>query len=235
LVVQAPHLKPSTRERYAGILREHVVPRWGGVRLADVGHADVQAWVSELAVARSAAMTRNVHRVLSLVLASAVKDGRRVRNVAEGASLPRVVTAERQYLTHGEVQALADECGTHRLVVLFLAYTGVRFGEMAALRVARLDLLRRRAVICESVTLVRGVQTWGTPKGHARREVPIPRFLVEELAAHVAGKARDELVFTGVKGGALRAHVFHRAVLTDAAERLGLTGMHPHALRHTAA
>src|SRR5450432_4358634 len=58
-----------------------------------------------------------------------------------------------------------------RLVVLFLAYTGVRFGEMAALRVRRIDLLRRRAMIAESVTLVRSEQIWGTPKGHERREV----------------------------------------------------------------
>lgn len=43
LAAQA-HLKPSTRERYAGLLREHVAPRWGRVRLADVSHADVQAW-----------------------------------------------------------------------------------------------------------------------------------------------------------------------------------------------
>lgn len=42
------HLKPSTRERYAGLLRTHVAPRWSSVRLSDVGHADVQAWVSSL-------------------------------------------------------------------------------------------------------------------------------------------------------------------------------------------
>ena len=52
----------------------------------------------------------------------------------------------------------------YRLVVLFPAYTGVRFGEMAAVRVGRIDFLRRGPVIAESVTLVRGVQTWGTPK-----------------------------------------------------------------------
>ena len=46
--------------------------------------------------------------------------------------------------------------GTYRLVVLFLAYTGVRFGEMAALRVGRLDLRRSRAVIVKSVTPVQG-------------------------------------------------------------------------------
>lgn len=203
--------------------------------LTDVGRSDMQAWVSQLSAARPAATTRNVHRVLSLVLAVAVKDGRLVHNPAAGVSRPRVVQTERRYLTHGQVQALAGECANYRLVVLFLAYPGVRFGELAALRVERLDLWRRRAIICESVTLVRGVQTWGTPKGHGRREVPIPRFLVDELAAHVAGKTRRDLVFTGAKGGALRAQVFQRAVLTNAADRLGLDGMHPHALRHTAA
>jgi integrase len=74
------------------------------------------------------------------------------------------------------VHQLATACGPeYRLAVLFLAYTGVQFGEMAALRVGRLDFLRRRALIAESVTLVKGVMTWGTTKGHERREVPIPR------------------------------------------------------------
>jgi len=92
-----------------------------------------------------AATTRKVHRVFSLILAAAVKDDRLVRNPAAGASLPRVEVKERMYLSHREIHELADACGPYRLVVLFLAYTGVRFGEMAALRVGKLDLLRRRA------------------------------------------------------------------------------------------
>ncbi|MEJ7771892.1 MAG: tyrosine-type recombinase/integrase, partial [Geodermatophilaceae bacterium] len=75
----------------------------------------------------------------------------------------------------------------------------------------------------------------GTPKGHERREVPIPRFLVDELTAHLAGRDPSDLAFSGVKGGALRAQVFQRAVLTETAAGLGLGGLHPHALRHTAA
>ena len=106
------HLKPSTRERYAGILREHVDPKWSRVRLSDVSHADVQAWVTRLSQSRSPATVRKVHRVLSLVLAMAVKDGRLARNVATGVNLPRVVRAERQYLTHAEVDRLADACAT---------------------------------------------------------------------------------------------------------------------------
>jgi integrase len=229
------HLKPSTRERYEGILREHVLPRWSKVRLADVSHAEIQSWVTKLSRDRSPATVRKIHRVLALMLALAVKDDRLVRNPAEAINLPRVVTAERMYLTHEQVHQLAHACGEYRLPTLFLAYTGVRFGEMAALRVGRVDFLRRRALIAESVTLVRGAQTWGTPKGHERREVPIPRFLLSELAGHVTGRGRDDLVFPGPRGGALRAQGYQRAALTAAAGTVGLPGLHPHALRHTAA
>lgn len=156
----------------------------------------------ELSRARTPATVHKIHRVLSLVLALAVKDGRLVRNVTAGVSLPRVVTHERRYLAHEQVHELARACGDdYRLVVLFLAYTGVRFGELAALRVGRLDLVRRRALIAESVTLVKGVQTWGTPKGHERREAPLPGFLAEELGRHVAGKEPQDLVFSGPRGG----------------------------------
>ena len=54
-------------------------------------------------------------------------------------------------------------------MILFLAYTGLRFGEMAALRVRRLDLLRRRLEVAGSVTAVNGELVWaprrGTPGG----------------------------------------------------------------------
>ena len=101
---------------------------------------------------------------------------------------------------------------------------------MAALRVGRLDLDRQCAAIVESVTLVRGVHTWGTPKGHNRREVPIPRFLITELRAHVNGKGPHELVFTGVKGRPLRSKAFQDAAFTAAAARIGIPRLTPHKL-----
>jgi integrase len=77
---------------------------------------------------------------------------------------------------------------------------------------------------------------WGTPKSNEQREVPIPQFLIEDLAEHVCGKNPDELVFTGVRsGGALRAAVFRRAGFDKAADAIGVPGLHPHELRHTAA
>ena len=247
------HLKPTTRSRYEGILRKHLHPRWDRVKLGHVSHGDIQAWVTELARDHSPATVQKIHRVLSLVLDMAVKDGRLARNVARGVNLPRVGKHEHRYLTHELVDDLAAATGyprepskhssldtraneTYRLVVLFLAYTGVRFGEMAALRVARLDLRRHRAVIVESVTPVQGQGlVWGTTKTHQRREVPIPRFLVDELAEHIKGKQPDDLVFAGIRNHQpLRVSTF-RTAFSAAARAIGVPDLHPHQLRHTAA
>jgi integrase len=247
------HLKPSTYERYASVVRKHVVPEWGELSLADVSHADVQAWVSRLAAGRSASTARKAHRVLSLILSLAVRDGRLVKNPADGVGLPRETQKDRRYLTHEQVRELAAACADplpsvlkrraerghasadYELVVLFLAYTGIRFGEMAALRVRRLDPLKRRVEIAEAATSVNGALIWGTPKGHARRWVSVPRFVAERLGEHVAGRAPDDLVFTSPQGEPLRAANFRRDVFTPATRRVGLEGLVPHGLRHTAA
>lgn len=247
------HLKPSTYARYASVVRKHVVPEWGSLALADVSHADVQAWVSRLTAVRSASTARKAHRVLSLLCSLAVRDGRLAKNPADGIGLPREPEKDRRYLTHEQVRELAAACADppasvlkrrserghvssdYELVVLFLAYTGVRFGEMAALRVRRLDPLKRRVEIAEAVTSVNGSLVWGTPKGHSRRWVSVPRFVAERLGAHVAGRAPDDLVFTSPQGEPLRASNFRRDVFTPATSRVGLEGLVPHGLRHTAA
>jgi integrase len=120
-------------------------------------------------------------------------------------------------------------------MVLFLAYTGLRWGEMAALRVRQVDFLRRRVLVAESVTPLSGVMTFGSAKGLERRGVPLPRFLIEDLSRHVAGRKPDDLVFIGGRGAVMRSQTFQRAALTEAAAELGIPGFHPHELRHTAA
>ncbi len=229
-------LKPSTRARYEGLLRVNVLPRWGEIRLADVTHEGVAAWIADLtASGLSAATVRQAHRVLSLTFSLAVRDGRLARNPADHVPLPRAAKHEKVFLTVDQVEQLADAAGEYRLVILFLAYTGLRFGELSALRVRRLDLMRRRAEIVEAVAEVGGRAVFSTPKSHQVRSVPIPRFLVDELAQHVAGQNPDDFVFTSPRGGLLRLQNFRHTVFDRAARTTGLDRLTPHGLRHTAA
>ena len=120
----------------------------------------------------------------------------------------------------------------------FAAYTGLRAGEIAALRVGRLDMLRRRVEVAESLSIVPGQGlVFGPTKNYQRRTVPLPAFLADELAEHLAhrgGPGRDALVFTSQQGAPLRQHHFYWRHFKPAVQRAGLD-VQPrfHDLRHT--
>lgn len=217
-----------------------MLPRWGKLRLADVGHADVQTWVTELSRTLAPSTVRQVFLVLAGLMKFAIRDGRLGRNPVEGIRLPRVGKKSRGYLSHSQVRALAEGCGEYGDVVLFLAYTGLRWGEMAALKVGRLDMLRRRLEVAEAVSAPRGQLVWSTPKSHSSRSVPFPEFLADPLARRCEGRKRDELVFVGPDGGVLRSGNFRRRQFAAAVKACkgadsDFPHMTPHDLRHTAA
>ncbi len=162
-------LKLSTRARYAGVLRVQVLPTWDRVPLKAVTHTDVSRWVAQLVADGLGARTvHKAHRVLSLVLDLAVRDGRLPRNPAAGVRLPRAPTARKQFLTAAEVAVLADASGRDRVLVYVLAYCGLRFGEAAGLQVGDVDLTRRRLRVERSITDVDGHLVATTPKSTMR-------------------------------------------------------------------
>jgi integrase len=83
---------------------------------------------------------------------------------------------------------LAAEVGPDGDIVRFLAYTGLRWGEIAVLKVGRIDFARRRFEVAEAVSDPRGVLVWSTPKTHERRQVAFPALLLPLLQARCAGK-----------------------------------------------
>ena len=129
----------------------------------------------------------------------------------------------------------------HGEVVRFLAYTGLRWGETAALQVCDFDMLRRRVNVSRSVTEASGAGlVWSTPKTYERRSVPFPAALADELAALMVGKDRDALVFADFARRVLpnsnwRARVFAPAVAACQKADEPFTTIKPHDLRHTAA
>jgi integrase len=116
-----------------------------------------------------------------------------------------------------------------------LAGTGLRAGELFGLRVRRVDLEARRLSIDKAVVEVGGKVVIGEPKTHQSRTVPFHRDLVEPLREQVAGRARDEFVFSDRYRGPLRLRNWSRRVFAPACELAGLSDLTVHDLRHTAA
>jgi integrase len=119
--------------------------------------------------------------------------------------LPKLPKSSKRFLSSSEVWALADAAAAYpvpevgeqyRVLILLLAFTGLRWGEASGLKVKCLDLMRRRISVERTLVEVRGTLQWSTPKSHQARSVPFPPFLTDMLAGVVAGKGQDDLVFT---------------------------------------
>lgn len=189
------HLKPSTRKAVESSWRTWVEPRWGRWSLAEIHHSDITRWIAEVAATRSPTTTARAFGVLAGILDSAVLDRRLHSNPARGVKLPKKPTRRKVYLTHQQVQTLADTCGHRGTLVYFLSYTGLRWGEATGLRVRDVDTLRRRVSIVDNAVAVGSEIVVGTPKTHRARNVPVPKFLVRLLESEIQGKGPDDLLF----------------------------------------
>lgn len=235
---QRTHLKPSTLHSVESAWRTHVRSRWGRVKVSDVRHGDIRAWVADLATERSASTVLRAHGVLSGILDVAARDRRIPVNPAVGVPMPRKNRKRRVYLSHAQVAELAQEARFPELVY-FLAYTGLRWGEATALRNRHVDLNRGRVFVEENAVRVSGRTIVGTPKTHVTRTVPIPRFLLpyfDETATIrgpeglVFGDGASHLILPNSKDGWFAAAV-RRCQRKDAR----FPRVTPHDLRHTTA
>jgi integrase len=235
----------KTRHDYGEILRLYVLPKWEAWQVGAIRWEDVSEWVDELCTRPGVrgkklgpARITKVYRVFGMVMRRAVQSGRIAASPATEHDLPRLAEDdEHVYLSHGQVEALANAAGGYRLLILVLAYCGTRWGEGTAIKAGRVSPDGRRVRIAQAWSDVRGVLELGPVKTHEKRTVPVPRSVAEELRTLLEGRSADDLLFTAPGRGPLRysnfrSRVFDRAVVAAGLGNLGIT---PHKLRHTAA
>jgi len=247
------HVRPNTRRGYEAALRTHVAPVLGYRKVAAITHADARRFVADLLASGAAPGTvAGARKVARLVLAEAVRADAVRRNPFEGVKVPRGERTEMMFLTADQVLDLADAIScpprpashptknwpAYGLHVRLAAYTGLRAGELGALRVGRVRMLPRRIEVAESVAEDRGGLVYGPPKTYEHRSVPIPRALAGELGAHLGTQPADPaaFVFTAPDGGPLRHSNFYRRHFRPAVALARLPDRTRfHDLRHTCA
>ncbi|MCF2526756.1 tyrosine-type recombinase/integrase [Yinghuangia soli] len=237
-------LKRSSRGRYAHSLKLYVLPRWESMQLSAIRREDIAAWSAELGASGGKngkplgpSSVKGARIVFGMVMKWAVETNRLAFNPAAGLALPRPAPADHVYLDHAQVAALAEAAGEYAELILMASYTGMRWGEVSALQVRRVDLDTRRAHVVTAFAEDNGELYEDTPKSWARRKVPLPRFLVERMRPRLATMKKTDLLFTAPGGGSLRLHNFRPRVFDPAVKAAGLDelGVHPHVLKHTAA
>ena len=228
---------PSHYRMLESAWRVHVQPRWGTVRVVDVGTIGVEDWIATMQdKGRGTTTVLRAYGVLSGILADAVKAKRIAVNPAKGVeNLPRKLARRHVYLSSDDVRRLADECGEHRALVLLLAYCGLRWGEAIGLRVRDVEFLRRRLTVSENAVQLGTRHAVGPTKGRQARSVPVPQFVLDELSVQCKDKVPGDLVFGGRDGGYLQRPKSSTGWFQAAVKRAKVQKVTPHDLRHTCA
>ena len=231
-----PTLKGGSSRYYDVQLRCHILPTLGSKRLCDITRVDVQCFLAEKRQQGfSGSSAHGMRTALSKVLQAAVDWNLLEQNPARGIRIgDRTPMTERVFLNPKEVtkllNSLLEPCHT---LVLVAVLTGLRIGEILALRWKNLDLIRGVIQVRETVSEGK----FGSPKTKSsRRDVPMSHPVREAFKAQHARcivTGSDDLVFTTRKKTPLNPKNLLRRVPQPACKTLELPVISWHSFRHT--
>jgi integrase len=241
-----PNLAPSTHDSYRMILDRHLIPNLGEIPLSQLEPMQIQAYYGKALEKLSARTVRYHHTVLRQALKQAVKWRRIVSNPADATTPPRARRPQVRALSPNEVGRLLKTAkNTPYYALIYTAlFTGLRRGELLALKWSNVDLSKRAITVRESVIRLQGefvFRQTKTEKG--RRQVLLPQRLIPILKnqrkeylrrrLNIGQPYRDKnLVFCGKYGDPLDpTEVSHQ--FASIAKKAGFEGLRFHDLRHT--
>jgi len=241
----------KTYERYESIVRVHLNPALGRIRLKALTPAHVRGFYREkLDAGLAPRSVLHIHRTLSKALKQATDEGLIPRNAASSVKPPRPRSEEMQPLSRDQVRTFLDTIGGDRMEALYvLAVTaGLRQGELLALKWEDVDLEGTNPTleVRRSLSETRGRRSFVTPKSGRGRHLRLSRRAVSALRAHrkrqleervrKAGLWKDNgLVFPSEVGTPMSGRNLYRAFKIRVKRASLPQTLRFHDLRHTCA
>jgi integrase len=239
-----PQLAPRTVELYESVLRNHVVPALGRMRLGEVSEDHVAFLVADMTAAGYKAWTiRATLTPLRGIFNHAVRRGLATRNPVSGLERRERPTSdqrEMRVLNRSEIQALLDAADErHRPLLATAVFTGCRFGELLGLVWADVSLAERVLRVRKQLGRDGVRREPKTP--HAKRDIVLMPALVRLLTEHKLQSpfsGEGDFVFCGPSGRPLDQRNVAVRGLAPAVARAGLDSagkpnVTMHGLRHT--
>lgn len=240
-------VKPSTVRNYRDLIRLHIKPALGAVRLQDIHAHTVQNFINS--IDRAPATVRLICGVLSTALEKAVELGYIPQNPVKRCTLPRKEQKEIHPLDDGEVTALlaAAKGGELEYFLPVALFTGMRMSELLGLTWDCVDYNSSAITVNKQLAPPaqrKAGEVFTTPKSHKPRTVAAAPSVLAALKAQRrrqienqlrAGSMWDNahnLIFTNATGGPMPQRDIERR-FRAVADAAGLEGMRFHDCRHT--
>ncbi len=249
--------KPHTQKSYDGIIKNHIKPVLGAVRLTSLTPMHVQIMINGIKNKKVTALgqtvnpktVKNIHGVLHSALFQAVQCGLIHTNPADRTVLPKRTKAEIHVLEDQQIIQFFHAIEGHRFQFLYLVdlFTGMRQSELLGLQWQDIDFQNKIVTIKRQLQYLgasRGGYQYATPKNNKSRIVVLPNQAIEALEKQqqlqttmerLAGEAwgnQDNLVFTDELGNHIKHDVVYRN-LKRIFQEMGTPQMRFHDLRHS--
>ncbi len=233
--VAYPSVRLSTYEHYRRNIETHLKPQFGNCYLREITEEAVKGIVRQWQTSLAPGTVQGIIRLFKSVMKSA-----RLKGLCEcrfeDLRIPGKIKKPR-VLSIPEQQRMEMAMGPEGMEYMLCLYTGLRLGELCALKWEDVDLDVGYLFVRGTLQRVRGNSkktylTIGLPKsGASEREIPIPAFLLKRLRAWKE-KSAGIFVFQGKNGRPMDPRTL-QGRFKRFTGRLGIKGAHMHTLRHT--
>jgi integrase len=239
-----PTIEDTTYERYEQLIRLHIVPEIGHLRLNKLTPAHLQQlYARKLEEGLSPRSVQFIHAVLHRALKQAHRWDMVPQNAAAAVDRPKVPKKQMQFLTPEQVERFWQVAEQDRLYALYVlaATTGMRQGELLGLRWPDIDFTQATLSVQRTLKNVGSSLVVGQPKSAAgRRSITLPEIAVQALRDHrkrmlAEGLTASPWVFCDTEGGPIRKQNLVRRSFKPLLEEAELPDIRFHDLRHTAA
>ncbi len=221
------NLKPTTVQIYNSHIKNHISPHIGNMQIKKLNADTIQLFINKLELSPSTVKT--IFSILNSALSAAAEKGyitdthRKIRVPKKEKSIVKILSLNEQHLL--EKVLLNDE----DTGVLICLYTGLRIGELCALKWRDIDF--ENALLTVNGTQIRtknGLEISSPKSRMSKREIPIPQFLLNKLKA--MSKKSAFVISKNSKQYDLRTYRNHFKRLL---KKANLPDIKFHSLRHT--
>lgn len=239
------HLEVTTRASYVSYLNKQFYPAFGKKKLNKISPMVIQDWVTTAYdEGLSPRSIKKYHVFLSSIFRRAVRDRILVYNPCDHTELPKVIARKSRTLTPEEFERLvAAVPQQYRLMLETFIETGMRWGELIALRPRHIDFLRRTISVEETIVETSKAHSptgerfivKPYPKNNEPRTFGVRQAWLDAIAEHVRVKeiGRDDLLFTTKVGTPISRNSFRTHVWLPAVKASGVDfPVRVHDLRH---